>query len=104
MCDNESEHSSAMSKILSPVTIGHQMLNHRVRHVDHSDRHPATKALSLKWKAALDAGFGQRLKSAHEVNHVHNEESPNKTKRNVSEPDTLRKASHKLCCVPWCKE
>ena len=79
-CDNESEVSSVMSKNSSPVTIGHQTLKYRVCHIDHSDRHPAIKVLSLKWKAALDAGLGQRLKSGHEVNPVCNEGSPKNLK------------------------
>ena len=73
MYDHETEFAAVTSKYSSPVTIGHQLL-HRAYDADFSERFPATKAFSLKWKKALDAVLGSRSFSVHKVNPIYDED------------------------------
>ena len=44
----------------SPVTIGHEILKHRVGCNNFSDNVKDIKNYALKWKLALDEGLGKR--------------------------------------------
>ena len=59
--------------------------------------------MSLKWKETLDAGFGHRSFSGHKVKPIYDEDPHEESKISMTEPETLRKASHELCCMSCCK-